>query len=188
MPCPFFSWTSSTNHCCCYVYCSYKCSRALVHLILSVSKYFISLFNKISWLCGQQPGGDEASNEGWNSGPRGHDFTDNSNITRVFFLLFLFWVFFCRGQGEWGGHRDLMYTIRQLCRPRPVRSPVCLSGCAVCGQGCCVLSSRPYVCVSIFVRRSLELAELRVVVAASIFHFLSHLLSLPLLTLLLQRH
>jgi hypothetical protein len=32
------------------------------------SQYFIPLFNKISWLCGQQPGGDEASNEGCNSG------------------------------------------------------------------------------------------------------------------------
>jgi hypothetical protein len=30
------------------------------------SQYFIPLFNKISWLCGQQPGGDEASNEGCN--------------------------------------------------------------------------------------------------------------------------
>ncbi len=28
------------------------------------SQYFIPLFNKISLLCGQQPGGDEASNEG----------------------------------------------------------------------------------------------------------------------------
>ncbi len=28
------------------------------------SQYFKPLFNKISWLCGQQPGGDEASNEG----------------------------------------------------------------------------------------------------------------------------
>jgi hypothetical protein len=29
------------------------------------SQYFIPWFNKISWLCGQQPGGDEASpNEG----------------------------------------------------------------------------------------------------------------------------
>jgi hypothetical protein len=26
-----------------------------------------------------QPGGDEASNEGCNSGSTGHDFTDNSN-------------------------------------------------------------------------------------------------------------
>jgi hypothetical protein len=25
---PFFSRTLSTNHCCCYVYCSYICSRA----------------------------------------------------------------------------------------------------------------------------------------------------------------
>jgi len=43
---------------------------------------FISLFNKISWLCGQQPGGDETSNEGCNSGPVGHDFMDNF-IVRV---------------------------------------------------------------------------------------------------------
>jgi len=28
LPYPFFSWTLSTNHCCCYVYCSCKWSRA----------------------------------------------------------------------------------------------------------------------------------------------------------------
>jgi hypothetical protein len=41
--------------------------------------YFIPLFSKISLLWGQQPGRDEASsNEGGeNSGPTGHDFTDN---------------------------------------------------------------------------------------------------------------
>jgi hypothetical protein len=44
------------------------------------SQYFIALFNKIWCLCGQQPGGDEAPNEGCNSGPTGHDFTDNSII------------------------------------------------------------------------------------------------------------
>jgi hypothetical protein len=27
-PVPFFSWAPSTNHCCCYVYCIYKCSQA----------------------------------------------------------------------------------------------------------------------------------------------------------------
>jgi len=43
------------------------------------SQYFIPLFNKISWLCGQRPRGDEASNERGNSGPTGHNFTDNSN-------------------------------------------------------------------------------------------------------------
>jgi len=48
------------------------------------SLYFIPLFNKISLLCRQQPGGGEASNEGCNSSPRGHDFTDNSNILRAF--------------------------------------------------------------------------------------------------------
>ncbi len=104
------------------------------------------------------------------------------------FSSFSFLGFFGRGEAEWGGHRDLMYTIRQLCRPRPVRSPVCLSGCAVCGQGCCVRSSRPYFCVLIFVRSTLKLADLCVVVATSFFHFLSHVLSLPLLTLQLQRH
>jgi hypothetical protein len=36
--CPFFSWTPSSNHCCCYVNCNYKCSGAsLVHLMLSFS-------------------------------------------------------------------------------------------------------------------------------------------------------
>jgi hypothetical protein len=44
------------------------------------SQYFIAIFNKISWFCGQQPGGDEAANEGCNSGPTGHDFMDNSNV------------------------------------------------------------------------------------------------------------
>jgi len=34
------------------------------------SQYFIPLFNKISWLCRQQPGGDEASKEGCNSGSK----------------------------------------------------------------------------------------------------------------------
>jgi hypothetical protein len=42
------------------------------------SQYFIPLFNKISLLCRQQPEGDEAPNEGCNSGPTGHDFRDNS--------------------------------------------------------------------------------------------------------------
>jgi hypothetical protein len=43
------------------------------------SQYFIPLFNKISLLCRQQPGGGDASHEG-NSGPRGHDFMDNSSM------------------------------------------------------------------------------------------------------------
>ncbi len=40
------------------------------------TQYFISLFNKISWLWRQQRGGDEPSNEGYSSGPTGHYFTD----------------------------------------------------------------------------------------------------------------
>jgi hypothetical protein len=47
------------------------------------SQCFIPLINKISWLCGQQPGGDEASNEGCNSGPTGHDFPDNSTKWKI---------------------------------------------------------------------------------------------------------
>jgi hypothetical protein len=44
------------------------------------SQYFIRLFNWISWLCGQHPTGDEASNGVCNSCPTGHDFQDNFNI------------------------------------------------------------------------------------------------------------
>ncbi len=47
------------------------------------SQYFIHLFNKISGLCGQQPGVGEASNEGCNLDPTGHDFTDNSIIYSI---------------------------------------------------------------------------------------------------------
>jgi hypothetical protein len=55
------------------------------------SQHFILLFNKI---CRQQPGGDEASNEGCNSGPTGHDFTDNfmDKIILGFSLTFLLTV------------------------------------------------------------------------------------------------
>jgi hypothetical protein len=50
----------------------------LVHLMQS--QYFILLFDNISWLCGPQPRGDQASNGGCNSGSTGHDFPDNFNI------------------------------------------------------------------------------------------------------------
>jgi hypothetical protein len=48
-------------------------------------QYFTPLFNKISWFCRQQPRKDEASNEGCNSHPIGHDFIDNfdTNHTSV---------------------------------------------------------------------------------------------------------
>jgi hypothetical protein len=72
LPCPFFSWTPSTN-----VYCSYKMFRSLVH---SESQYFIPLFNKVSLLCRQ------TARRVWsiklgvklrpNTGPTRHDFTD----------------------------------------------------------------------------------------------------------------
>ncbi len=41
------------------------------------SQYFISLFDKISWLCQQQPQGDDTLNDGCKSSPTGHDFVDN---------------------------------------------------------------------------------------------------------------
>ncbi len=78
LPCPFFYWAPSINH------CSAMCTVAINVLepraFNAESQHFIPLFNKISWLCGQPPGGDEASNEGCNSGPIGHDFTDNFNV------------------------------------------------------------------------------------------------------------
>jgi hypothetical protein len=45
------------------------------------SQYLIPLFTNFSWLCGQQPVGDDASNEGCNSGPTRHDFTDKSIVS-----------------------------------------------------------------------------------------------------------
>ncbi len=51
------------------------------------SQYFIFLYYKISWLCGQQTGGDETSNEGCNSSPTSDDFIDNS-IDHDFFTKF----------------------------------------------------------------------------------------------------
>jgi hypothetical protein len=51
------------------------------HAFNPESQCFIPFFFFNSWLCRQQPGGDEASShEGWNSGPTGHDFTDNSIV------------------------------------------------------------------------------------------------------------
>ncbi len=77
----FPSWTPSTNHCC-YVYCSRKCSNPPT--FNAESQYFISLFNKSSWLCGQQPGGDAASNARCKTGTTGHDYTDYFSIFIVF--------------------------------------------------------------------------------------------------------
>jgi len=76
LPCPFFFSTLSTAAAMCTVAINVLEPRAFN----PESQYFIPLFNKISWLCGQQPGVDEASNEEWNSGPTGHDFMNNSNI------------------------------------------------------------------------------------------------------------
>jgi hypothetical protein len=78
-PCPFFPpWTPSSNHWC---ICTVAINVLEPPAFNPESQYFKPLFNKISWLCGQQPGGDEASNEGCNSGPTGHDFRDNSIVS-----------------------------------------------------------------------------------------------------------
>jgi hypothetical protein len=52
---------------------------------LMQSQYLILLFNKIPWLCGPQPRGDDPSNGDCNSGSTGHDFLDNVNIYFLFF-------------------------------------------------------------------------------------------------------
>jgi hypothetical protein len=78
LACPFFYWTLSTNHCFCYACWAINVLKP--GAFNPESQYFIPLFNKISWLCGQQPGVDEESNEECNSGGTGHDFTDNSNM------------------------------------------------------------------------------------------------------------
>jgi hypothetical protein len=62
LACPFFYWTLSTNHCCCYACWAINVLKP--RAFNPESQYFIPLFNKISWLCGQQPGEDEASHEG----------------------------------------------------------------------------------------------------------------------------
>jgi hypothetical protein len=78
LPYPFLSWTLSMSSCCRCVCYSYKCSQE-PGAFSPESQYFIPLFKKISWFCGQQPGKDEASNEGCNSG-----FTNNSNVYEQF--------------------------------------------------------------------------------------------------------
>jgi hypothetical protein len=52
----------------------------MVHLMLSFSISYPYLIKFHDFADNSQPGEDEASNEGCNSGPTGHDFTDNSNI------------------------------------------------------------------------------------------------------------
>jgi hypothetical protein len=55
------------------------------------AQYFTPLFNKISWFCEQQPRKDEASNEGCNSHPIGHDFINNFNTLATLTLIILVW-------------------------------------------------------------------------------------------------
>jgi hypothetical protein len=45
LPSPFFSWTPSTNRCCCYVYCSYICFGAWCILSLSISYPYLIKFH-----------------------------------------------------------------------------------------------------------------------------------------------
>jgi hypothetical protein len=51
------------------------------------SQYFIPLFNRISWLCGQHPKGYETSNGRCNLDPTWHDFPNNSNIYFLFVTM-----------------------------------------------------------------------------------------------------
>ncbi len=52
-----------------------------MHLMLSLSISYPDLIKFHDFADNKQAGGDEASsNKGCNSGPRGHDFMDNSNI------------------------------------------------------------------------------------------------------------
>jgi hypothetical protein len=51
----------------------------LVHVILSLHFSYPCLIQYHDFACGQHRGVDEASNDGCNSGPTRHDFTDNSN-------------------------------------------------------------------------------------------------------------
>ncbi len=67
--------------------CTVAINVLALHAFNPESQYFIPLFSKISLLCRKQPGGDEAPNEGSNSGPRGHDFRDNSNIAKLLKIL-----------------------------------------------------------------------------------------------------
>jgi hypothetical protein len=82
LPCPFFSWTLSTNHC-----CPAMCTVAIKVLepgpFNAESQYFIPLFNRISWLCGQHLRGYEASTQA----QQGMTF----QITLIFTFYFLPW-------------------------------------------------------------------------------------------------
>jgi hypothetical protein len=54
-----------------------------MHLMLSLSISYPDLIKFHDFADNKQAGGDEASsNKGCNSGPRGHDFMDNSNINK----------------------------------------------------------------------------------------------------------
>jgi hypothetical protein len=92
LPCPCFSWTPSPNHFCCFALCIVAINVLAPRAFNAESQYFIPWFNKISWLCVQQPGGDEASNEGCNSGPTGDDFMDKYiNVSPKFTFNDQFW-------------------------------------------------------------------------------------------------
>ncbi len=76
----FLFLNASTNHCCCYVYCSSKCSRAsLVHLILSLSisyPYSLKFHDFVDNSIGQE--GMKHQMRGATQAQQGMTFTDNS--------------------------------------------------------------------------------------------------------------
>ncbi len=51
---------------------------------LQISYPFLTKFHDFA--DNKQPGGDEASNKGCNSGPTGHDFPDNSTVSVFMFM------------------------------------------------------------------------------------------------------
>jgi len=53
-------------------------------LSLSISYPYLIEFHDFA---DKHPRGDEASSEGCNSGPTGHDFPDNSNIYLIIFTM-----------------------------------------------------------------------------------------------------
>ncbi len=83
LPCSFFSWTPSTNHCC-YVYCSYKCFGAW--FILSVSTSYPYLI-KFHYFANNSQEGVKHQIRGATQGQHGMTLqTGNSNVEHSILL------------------------------------------------------------------------------------------------------
>jgi len=82
LPCPvfFFGFPERLQRMTAVAMCTVSITVLEPRAFNAEFQYFIPWFNKISSLCRQQPRGDEASNDGCNSGPTGPDFTDYSIV------------------------------------------------------------------------------------------------------------